>query len=181
MTSWSRYGWMRRSGSFASVVLMLAGLLSITLPVMAAPNSTNNNTITVSKLNQQERYAEGVTAKAVSRWIEIDLSEQRLNAWEGKQLIYSFRVSTGKKSTPTPTGKFLIGSKYRYNRMRGSDYDIPDVPYAMYFYKGYAIHGAYWHNNFGTPVSHGCVNLRVSQARNLYNWARLGTLVVVHK
>jgi lipoprotein-anchoring transpeptidase ErfK/SrfK len=51
----------------------------------------------------------------------------------------------------------------------------------MYFYRGYAIHGAYWHNRFGTPVSHGCVNLPVKQARNLYNWTRNGTLVVVRK
>jgi lipoprotein-anchoring transpeptidase ErfK/SrfK len=49
----------------------------------------------------------------------------------------------------------------------------------MYFYEGYAIHGAYWHNRFGTPVSHGCVNLPVQQARKLYNWASVGTLVVV--
>ncbi|MHC5726862.1 MAG: L,D-transpeptidase, partial [Nostoc sp.] len=110
-----------------------------------------------------------------------DLSEQRLRAWEGRKLVYSYRISGGKRSTPTPIGRFRINSKYRTHRMRGSGYNIPDVPYTMYFYRGYAIHGAYWHNRFGTPVSHGCVNLPVKQARNLYRWASTGTLVVVRK
>jgi lipoprotein-anchoring transpeptidase ErfK/SrfK len=88
-------------------------------------------------------------------------------------------VSTGKRSTPTIKGKFVIGAKYRYARIRGPGYDIPNVPYTMYFYNGYAIHGAFWHNRFGTPVSHGCVNLPVKQARKLFNWANVGTAVVV--
>ncbi|WP_017653510.1 L,D-transpeptidase [Fortiea contorta] len=116
-----------------------------------------------------------------TRRIEVDLSQQRLSAWEGDTLVYSYRISTGKRRTPTPIGRFRINSKYRINRMRGRGYDISDVPYAMYFYRGYAIHGAYWHNNFGTPVSHGCVNLRVKQARQLYKWAKIGTLVVVRQ
>jgi lipoprotein-anchoring transpeptidase ErfK/SrfK len=65
--------------------------------------------------------------------------------------------------------------------MRGRGYNIPNVPYTMYFYKGYAIHGAFWHNRFGTPVSHGCINLPVQQARKLYNWTSTGTLVVVRR
>jgi lipoprotein-anchoring transpeptidase ErfK/SrfK len=51
----------------------------------------------------------------------------------------------------------------------------------MYFFRGYAIHGAYWHNNFGTPVSHGCVNMRVEEAKALYEWASVGMEVVVHE
>ncbi len=115
------------------------------------------------------------------RWIDVDLSKQRLSAMQGKKVAYSFNVSTGKASTPTPTGKFLINSKLRYTRMRGADYDVPDVPYTMYFHEGYGIHGAYWHNNFGTPVSHGCVNVPVNLAGKVFKWASVGTLVVVHK
>lgn len=115
------------------------------------------------------------------RWIDVDLSKQRLSAMQGKKVAYSLSVSTGKASTPTPTGKFLINSKYRYTRMRGADYDVPNVPYTMYFHQGYGIHGAYWHNNFGTPVSHGCVNVPVNLAGKVFNWASVGTLVVVHK
>ena len=59
-------------------------------------------------------------------------------------------------------------------------YYLRDVPYVMYFYRGYGLHGAYWHNNFGTPMSHGCVNLSVDDARWLYEWASVGTKVVTH-
>ncbi len=134
-------------------------------------HSYNHNPITKSDTWQE----------LAPRKIEIDLSKQRLYAWEGENLVYSMRVSTGKRSTPTRIGKFLISSKYRSTRMRGPGYNIPNVPYAMYFFEGYAIHGAFWHNNFGNPVSHGCVNLPVKQARELYNWADIGTLVVVRK
>lgn len=115
------------------------------------------------------------------RWIEIDLSTQRLTAWEGDQPIHTVIISTGKKETPTIPGIFAIQSKRSLERMRGSDYDIPDVPYAMYYHRGYAIHGAYWHNRFGTPVSHGCINLPVKQAEWLFNWTSLKTPVIIHK
>ncbi|MBD2206254.1 L,D-transpeptidase [Calothrix sp. FACHB-1219] len=171
MQSRNQSNWLRYSRNFCtSTVLSLVTLFSCLPPVTVDSNFAKANA--ASPENQQ---------KSAPRWIEIDLSEQRLIAWEGKKRIYSYRISTGKRTTPTPKGKFWINSKYRTHRMRGQDYDIPDVPYAMYFYGGYAIHGAYWHNKFGTPVSHGCVNLRVKQARQLYNWAKIGTLVVVHK
>jgi lipoprotein-anchoring transpeptidase ErfK/SrfK len=114
------------------------------------------------------------------RWIEIDLSGQRLIAWEGKNQVYAIFVSTGKDASPTPTGVFSIQSRYRYARMQGADYDVADVPYTMYYSGNYAIHGAYWHNRFGTPVSHGCINVAVNHARWLFNWAEIGTPVIVH-
>lgn len=114
------------------------------------------------------------------KWIEIDLSSQRLHAWEGDRPIYAVLVSTGKAATPTPTGTFAIQTRHRVARMQGEDYDVPDVPYTMYYYRGYAIHGAYWHHRFGTPVSHGCTNVAVNHARWLFNWATVGTPVVVH-
>jgi lipoprotein-anchoring transpeptidase ErfK/SrfK len=64
--------------------------------------------------------------------------------------------------------------------MVGPGYDLPGVPWVMYFYSGYAIHGAYWHNNFGAPMSHGCVNMTPGEAQILYNWAPIGTEVYVH-
>jgi lipoprotein-anchoring transpeptidase ErfK/SrfK len=114
------------------------------------------------------------------RWIEIDLSSQRLIAWEGQTPVYAIIVSTGKASTPTPTGTFAIQTKHRQARMQGNDYDISDVPYTMYYSGNYAIHGAYWHHKFGTPVSHGCVNVAVDHANWLFDWATVGTPVVVH-
>ena len=64
--------------------------------------------------------------------------------------------------------------------MIGPDYNTPDVPWTMYYYQGFAVHGAYWHNNFGRPVSHGCVNMRVNESKLLFEWAAVGTQVVVH-
>lgn len=115
------------------------------------------------------------------RWIEIDLSRQRLIAWEGNQPVYAVTISSGKPSTPTRTGTFAIQTKHRVARMTGEDYDVPDVPYTMYYDGGMAIHGAYWHNLFGNPVTHGCTNVAVNHAKWLFNWASVGTPVVVHK
>lgn len=110
------------------------------------------------------------------KWIEIDLSEQKLYAHEGDRIVYEFLVSTGKWA-PTPTGEFRIWTKLRYTTMTGGDksigtyYYLPNVPYTMFFYKGYGIHGTYWHNNFGHPMSHGCVNLSIADAEKLFWWA----------
>lgn len=115
------------------------------------------------------------------RWIEVDLSSQRVTAWNGRKKVRSFMVSTGKQRTPTRLGTFAVQTKHRSTRMRGQGYNIPNVPYVMYYSGGYALHGAYWHNRFGTPVSRGCVNLRTASARWLYNWAPVGTPVVVRR
>ena len=115
------------------------------------------------------------------RWIEIDLSDQRLTAWDGNDQVLETVVSTGRTQYPTVTGTYYINSKLPSTRMRGAGYDMPDVPWTMYFFRRYAIHGAYWHNDFGVPVSHGCVNLPVAKAKLLFEWARLGTKVTIHK
>ncbi|MFW5713284.1 MAG: L,D-transpeptidase family protein [Brevefilum sp.] len=115
------------------------------------------------------------------RWIEIDLSEQRLYAIEDGELVRSFVVSTGTASTPTVVGRFAVWIKLRYDDMSGPGYYLPDVPYAMYFYKGYGIHGTYWHDNFGTPMSHGCVNMVTEEAGWLFNWSYVGIPVIVYE
>lgn len=114
------------------------------------------------------------------RWIDIDLGDQMLYAFDGDELVSSFVVSTGTYLHPTVTGQYQIYVKYTYTDMRGDDYYLPDVPYTMYFYQGYGIHGTYWHNNFGTPMSHGCVNMITSDAEWLFNWSSVGTIVNVH-
>ena len=115
-----------------------------------------------------------------TRWIDIDLSDQMLYAYIGENIVNSFVVSTGTWRTPTVIGEFHIWVKYRYTDMRGPGYYLRDVPYTMYFYKGYGIHGTYWHDNFGTPMSHGCVNMRTPEAGWLFDFASVGTLVNVH-
>jgi lipoprotein-anchoring transpeptidase ErfK/SrfK len=115
------------------------------------------------------------------KWIEIDISDQHLTAWQGDVPVFETTVSTGKPGYRTLPGVFNVYRKYEQTRMRGVDYDTPDVPWTMYYSGGFAIHGAYWHNNFGTPVSHGCVNLRVPEAKALYEWAPMDTEVVVNQ
>jgi lipoprotein-anchoring transpeptidase ErfK/SrfK len=115
-----------------------------------------------------------------ARWIDVNLSTQTLYAYEGDTLVNSFVVSTGTWLTPTVVGKYKVWIKFASTSMSGPGYYLPDVPYVMYFYKGYGIHGTYWHNNFGTPMSHGCVNMRTSEAQWLFNWASVGTVVNVH-
>jgi lipoprotein-anchoring transpeptidase ErfK/SrfK len=115
-----------------------------------------------------------------ARWIDVDLTNQHVYAYEGDVVVNSFIVSTGTWLTPTVTGQYKIYVKYRSAKMSGPGYYLPNVPYIMYFYKGYGLHGTYWHNNFGTPMSHGCVNLRTDDAAWLYDWASVGTLVNVH-
>jgi len=114
------------------------------------------------------------------KWIDVNLSEQMLYAYEGDTIVGAFLVSTGLPDTPTVTGQYNVYVKLPSTRMTGPGYDLPNVPYTMYFYKGYGIHGTYWHSNFGSPMSHGCVNMETGEAGWLYDWAYVGILVNVH-
>ena len=110
------------------------------------------------------------------KWIEVDLTEQRVRARKGNQIVYEFPMSSGKFAH-TPTGEYRIWYKVKYTKMEGgvkgtgTYYYLPNVPYVMFFNQGYGFHGTYWHNNFGTPMSHGCVNLSISNAEKLFYWA----------
>jgi hypothetical protein len=114
-----------------------------------------------------------------NRRIEINVTEQTLTAYQGDAVVMHTSVSTGRPATPTVLGRYTIRTKIPAQRMRGPGYDLPNVPSVMYFYAGYAIHGAYWHNNFGQVMSHGCVNMRLDEAAALYEWASIGTEVYV--
>ena len=96
-------------------------------------------------------------------------------------MVRSFLVSTGTAAHPTPVGRFSVWIKLRYDDMSGPGYYLPDVPYTMYFYSDYGIHGTYWHSNFGTPMSHGCVNMVTEEAGWLFDWSYVGIPVVVHE
>lgn len=115
--------------------------------------------------------------------IEIDLTNQKIYAFEDNKKVYDFLVSTGKWGL-TPTGEFHIWTKLRYTLMAGGSkalntyYYLPNVPYTMYFYgggisksKGFGIHGTYWHSNFGHPMSHGCINTKTEDAKEIFSWA----------
>lgn len=120
-------------------------------------------------------------AASSGRWIDINLSNQTLTAFEGSTPVFSTLISSGS-TFPTPVGTYSILYRVRSQRMTGPGYDLPNVPWVMYFTnRGHAIHGAYWHNNFGTPMSHGCVNMRPDEAQWLYNFTPNGAQVVVHR
>ncbi|MGB7445316.1 MAG: L,D-transpeptidase [Coleofasciculaceae cyanobacterium] len=167
-------------GRLRSRTFCLGATLTLAaLGILSEPVSADSSYLPTQTKAETEKPL--MREKRTGRWIEIDLSRQRLVAWDGKTAYYVFTVSTGKRSTPTPTGTYSIRTKYRSSRMRGRGYDIPNVPYAMYYHGGYALHGAPWHSRFGTPVSHGCINLRVQDARRLYSWSSIGTTVVVRQ
>ena len=131
------------------------------------------------------------------KWIEVDLTNQMLYAYEGTEVVFTTNVSTGRANTPTLVGKFRIKNKLEAQLMSGPGYYLPNVPYVQYFVYQYALHGAYWHDKWGTPTSHGCVNLRREDAKWLYDWtdpvvpagvkavaataSNPGTWVLVHK
>lgn len=124
----------------------------------------------------------GLSSADSSKHIEVDLTRQRAYAYEGSRLVYEFTVSTGKWGR-TPTGEFTIWTKVRSQLMSGGSkalhtyYYLPNVPYVQFFYnaqtpkmKGFSFHGTYWHNNFGHPMSHGCINMKTEDAKTLYEW-----------
>jgi hypothetical protein len=138
-------------------------------------------TVNIPELAYAEEPRKVLSVAHEERWIEVDLSDQKLRAWEGDRLFLETPVSTGLPWWPTPQGEFRIWVKLRATRMEGGEgryyYNLPNVPYVMYIensdvpgWRGYGLHGTYWHNDFGTPRSHGCVNLPTEIAKELYYW-----------
>ncbi|MBZ0275141.1 MAG: LysM peptidoglycan-binding domain-containing protein [Anaerolineae bacterium] len=115
----------------------------------------------------------------VGKEIVVDLSDSRIYAYQDGILQNNVLVSTGLPGTPTVQGDYSIYWKLPAQTMSGPGYYLPDVPYVMYFYQGYAIHGTYWHNNFGQPMSHGCVNLPTPDAEWFFSFGEVGTPVHV--
>lgn len=116
----------------------------------------------------------GVEDPGREKHIYVDLEKQTLYAYQGDKKVLQALISSGRWGR-TPTGNFNIWSKFRATRMSGGSgadyYNLPNVPYTMFFYGDFALHGAYWHNNFGHTMSHGCVNMRQVDAKALFEWA----------
>ena len=139
------------------------------------------------------------------KWMDVNITKQVLVAYEGEKAVYTTLVSSGEaglgdpeKTKSTKRGIFRIHTKYISMTMDsdvvGEEFELRDVPYVQYFEGGYALHGAYWHDDFGTPRSHGCINLAPLDAAWLFQWTtpevpagwhaaltlRKGTLVYTH-
>ncbi len=168
------------------------------IPPVGAVDSAAASTETKKSLYHQHTTFPTDT----ERWIDVDLSEQRVVAYEGTTEVRAFIISSGLPDTPTVTGTFRIWAKiaaqdmYGGNRASGDYYYLPGVPWVQYFYEDYAFHGTTWHANFGRPASHGCINMSPEEAAWLFEWAgpvadgtswstsdadNVGTLVVVHQ
>ena len=165
---------------------------------------TPNAPVQLSAIGRQAAATARVNTKAVGRradspiydpslfegfhWIEVNLSEQRLTAWDGDMLVLTTLIRSGKEGWRTPTGTFRTFRKVVQDDMTLGDpsdpdyYFTPNVPWVMYFLEGgFAIHGAVWDDMWGTPTSHGCVNTPADIAAYLYEWAPLGTLIWIHE
>jgi len=132
---------------------------------------------TAKKPNQLPWYAKGDR-----RWIQVSLTSQTLVLWEGDKPTYATLVSTGrdglgdpKTTMSTPQGNFRILEKHVTNTIDSqaadNDFELRDVPWVMYFQGGYALHAAYWHDDFGRPRSHGCINMAPIDARYVFEWS----------
>ncbi len=148
----------------------------------------------------ENRNPYGVDASTIPgrKWIDISLDEQTLTAYQGDRIVLQTAVSTGVDPNDTEVGEFRVRIKYLEKDMAGVtdgrgavtevgedatggvQYFVEDVPHVMFInYEAEALHGAYWHDNFGERMSHGCINLPLDVAAYLYDWAPLGTAVTV--
>ncbi|OGM14523.1 hypothetical protein A3A76_05995 [Candidatus Woesebacteria bacterium RIFCSPLOWO2_01_FULL_39_23] len=130
--------------------------------------------------SSEEKKVLGIESSTGDKHIYVDLGTQTLKAYEGETLFLETKISSGKWF-PTPTGDFKIWRKVRSTKMSGGQgadyYYLPNVPYVMFFSnsvvagsRGFSLHGTYWHNNFGHPMSHGCVNMRTIDAQKIFYW-----------
>lgn len=152
--------------------------------IAVPPIDLTQEALAINTLNQEKILGDNDSQQETEsnqKHIYVDLSKQTVYAYDGNQPYFETLVSTGKWGR-TPTGEFTIWIKIRSTKMSGGSgndyYYLPNVPYVMYFYndqtpkaRGYGLHGAYWHNNFGHEMSHGCINLRTIDAKTLYEWA----------
>lgn len=123
-------------------------------------------------------------ADRLEKHIEVNLKKQELSYSLGPYKLKTILVSTGTRKNPTPKGAYSITRKLPSHLYRGSNYYFPNTRWNMQFATSPGgnlyIHGAYWHNKFGTPMSHGCVNVSYAEVEPLYNWADLGTKVTIN-
>ena len=172
-------------------------------PLIKRPVLDDINTRTTAFIPASDKFMPDFEMPGEEKWIRVDLSDQMLVAYESGVPVRAFTISSGLPRTPTVTGEFRIRVKVRSQTMSGgdpalgNDYSLPNVEWVQYFYEDYGFHGTYWHNNFGNPMSHGCVNMTNADARWLFDWAgpawngervwqrptdeNPGTLVIVHE
>ena len=171
-------GWNKTNGVW---LVPLGTLLAKQYSISTAPVAQG----TVPTYTEDLFVAPKAAAPDGERWIEVNLTTQYLIAWQGDVAVNQTYVSTGRPGFDTPTGSFTVLTKLISQTMSGviggEYYNVPDVPWVQYFTNyGHALHGTYWHNNFGNTMSHGCVNLPMDFGEWLYGWTSIGTRVEIH-
>jgi len=162
-------------------LVVLAGFIYGTISY--TPPQPNFHGVPVRPPPLEKHEVLGTSSSSTNKRIEVDLTNQRVHAYEGNRRVNTFIVSTGKWGR-TPTGEFTIWTKVRSQTMQGGNkelgtyYYLPNVQYVMFFsnyeiarMRGFSFHSTYWHNNFGHPMSHGCINMKTEDAKTLYEWA----------
>ncbi len=151
---------------------------------MRNPGATTRRWLVLLLLAVAAIAAPVTGAAKAQKTIVVSVGQQMLWAYKGDKVVLSSYVSTGRAGFDTPIGSYAVLTKLPSQTMEGviggEYYNVPDVPWVLYFTNGgHALHGTYWHNNFGTPMSHGCVNLPLDVAAGLYDWTPVGTRVLV--
>ena len=198
-------GGLLRTDEEGTSLLPLGSEMASSLGIDTTPVEQNGLPVFDESLFQMAANPDpdGVADGTGVKRIEVDISKQQLTAYQGDKVVLTSLVSTGIDPNGTEQGRFHVRYKEPTEDMRGFTdttgevvwvvgdetpppagsipYGVPDVPNVMYFdLDAEALHGAYWHNNFGQKMSHGCVNLPMEVAAFLYGWAPLGTQVWVH-
>jgi lipoprotein-anchoring transpeptidase ErfK/SrfK len=173
---------------WGDTLFSIARRFGISLSTLMQLNNIPNPNLVFAgqKLLLSGNSQSSLTTPTGNLWVEVNLSKQKLYLWQGDRIIFSCLVSTGVSSYSTPTGRFRVWGKFLYDDMsggsreRGNYYFLSKVPNVIYFYKSYALHGTYWHSNFGQRMSHGCINLSIPDAEYLYQRLKIGDLIVIH-
>jgi lipoprotein-anchoring transpeptidase ErfK/SrfK len=145
------------------------------------PAIINGQVITSISTFDAEQGPQAIPTPEITtgKFVLVDLSDSMVYAFQDGVLMYMALGSMGLPITPTVQGKFAVYHRYEAQTMSGPGYYLPNVQWVQYFYKGYALHGAYWHNNWGQPMSHGCVNMRNVDAEWFYRFGEIGMPVHV--
>lgn len=149
-------------------------LSGVNIAVGQTDSSTQEEVLTMPNKLEPEGRTD------VIRYVDVNITTQTLTAYENGYQVNQFLISSGLWATPTPIGEYHIQRKLYSHLYSGPDYYLPNTLYNLQFTPGYYLHGAYWHNNFGHRMSHGCINIHYDDAAWIYDWMQTGDLVVTH-
>lgn len=177
------------TNKFRILLPIAAILLIVNFLLLLIPKQDPVDPVAVTQVSESIL---GDSDTSSTKRIEVNLTTQTLSAFENDRLVFTYLISSGTWNR-TPTGIFKIWAKVRSQKMSGGSkelgtyYYLPNVPYILFFYNenipkkvGYSIHGTYWHSNFGTPMSHGCINMKTPEAEQIYNFADKDTPIIIY-